>query len=163
MIIGLSGRPGCGKSTVAAALLRRGFVELALADRLRKVAMRVTGLSFEDLVEHPGKDTIVPEFGKTPREITIEVGRAFDRFLGRDYLSNVIDSEMKKRNITEVVIPDIRTKAQAEWIKSKEDGILIRISSPEVSKYEIERELDDYKGFDITTTRDAILAFVKGL
>lgn len=44
-IIGLSGRSGCGKDTAADVLVERGWVKVALADPMKRLAMKIFGFT----------------------------------------------------------------------------------------------------------------------
>lgn len=83
MLIGISGKKGAGKDTLAALLVNkvRGVHRIALADALKRTAMDLYGLSYAQCfgsIEE--KETIDPRWGMTPREILqkfgTEVGRS---------------------------------------------------------------------------------------
>jgi hypothetical protein len=142
-IIGISGKPEVGKDHMAKMLAGHGYVRESLADRIRELTMQVTGLTMRQLREHPYKDEPVPEFNnKTPRELTIEMGASVETVFGPEIWNIMTDNVINEEGYDKVVIPDLRTPVQADWIK-KQGGFLVRIecnSGPH--KYDIENQLD---------------------
>tara|TARA_Y100001973_G_scaffold104152_1_gene173217 strand:- start:1085 stop:1609 length:525 start_codon:yes stop_codon:yes gene_type:complete len=155
MFVGINGKPGTGKDTLADYFVKNfHFTKLSLADQIRNVTMAATGLSLDALRNHPEKDIPIEEFfNKTGRELTIEVGISIERLLGPSIWNNLLDKIIKKNNFSKIVVPDIRTQVQANWIK-EHNGILIKIESNEKSLYYIENQLNNYKHWDFIITKE---------
>lgn len=156
-VIGISGWPGCGKDTLASYFVRfcSRFTRCSLADLIREVAVVATGLSYKRLFEHPGKDEPVASFGnKTPRELTIEIGKGVEFALGYHIWHQRLEQKIYAEGLTNVVVPDIRTPFQAQWVKDHARGFLIRIESQRETYSPIECMLDNYGDFDIVVSKD---------
>lgn len=151
MLIGLSGLAGSGKSVVADRLVEKGWVEVALADEIKRIAMRLW--DFNDLQlwgeseERNKPDKRYPDL--TPRHVLQQLGTEVARCIDPDvwvrYTLSVVqklqggyfyydkqtglhswkDSAVK----TDVVIPDCRFKNEFEGIK-KAGGKVVRILRP---------------------------------
>jgi hypothetical protein len=82
MIIGIAGKAGAGKSTAARVLVSEfGFVELAFADKLKKICQEVYGFS-DDQLYGSLKETSDKRY---PRNHTWEDGGAVCACCGADY------------------------------------------------------------------------------
>jgi dephospho-CoA kinase len=69
MIIGLTGKKGCGKSSVARIIAEEwdyGIKSFATPIKLMLSAM---GLTDDELYNPEKKEEIIPKFGKSPREL----------------------------------------------------------------------------------------------
>ena len=64
VLIGLSGRIGAGKTTVAQHLIgympEYGFVEKSFAYNVKLISSIISGLPFEDMVSQSGKNIVLP-------------------------------------------------------------------------------------------------------
>lgn len=155
MLIGISGKPGSGKDTMAEMFIEKyGFIRLSLADQIRRVTIEATGLTMSTLRSHRYKDDPLENFNdKTPRQLTIEIGDAIESVLGCDIWTNLLQRKIEDSD-SHVVIPDIRTKQQAKWIHDI-GGILVRIESVgDASFHPIENQLDDFADWDAWISKD---------
>lgn len=152
LIIGISGKKRHGKDEIASALASRGVNRLAFADELKRFAMAIWDLSFEQLYgadEH--KESVDERWGLTPRFIMQQFGtevgrnihdqtwvrRAFD-IIDRAWLgANVVLPDLQAREFRSVVVedpsvwavPDVRFKGEAEAIKAR-GGVVIKVVRP---------------------------------
>ena len=124
MIIGLCGRAGSGKSSVARFLVEKYKAKrVAFADPLKKIAMDLWGFSPEQVYgEADVKETVDPRWGISPREAMQRLGQS-----ARDHLSNDIWCKYALDNLSEgrYVVDDVRYLNEAYEIASR--GFLLRL------------------------------------
>src|SRR5687768_3384285 len=78
-IIGITGRAGSGKDTVADYLVERhGFVKIAFADPIKQM-LRQLGV---DCTDRSSKEQPHPIYGKSPRQMA--------QYLGTEWMRNLI-------------------------------------------------------------------------
>lgn len=129
ILIGLSGRAGCGKDTVAQRLCQaHGFVQIALADPLRDGLAAMFRLADEQLNDRQAKETPVDWVGRSPRELLQTLGTEW----GREHVAPDIWLRVAARRIEQinavplrakgfngVVVSDIRFENEAEWLRAQ--------------------------------------------
>jgi hypothetical protein len=117
MIIGLTGKAGVGKDTVADYLVgRHGFVKLSFATALKRGLNAMFGFSMKQWEDRVWKETVLPEFGKSPRQLAQTLGTEWGRTLVKPDLWPSLTMEEAK-TFPNVVISDVRfdNEAQAVW------------------------------------------------
>jgi phosphomevalonate kinase len=130
MIIGISGKMGCGKDYVCNNLiipllkkLDKCYLQVSFADQLKINAMTKSNMSFDDV--YVNKTTHSRKL--LQREGT-ELGRnVYGKDIWIKYLDNWI-SLYKFRGIENFICTDVRFLNEIEYIKQK-GGIIIRIIS----------------------------------
>lgn len=133
-LIGLAGRKGAGKDTVASVFLEQGFTNLKFAGGLK--AMIATLLAYqgvddamiERMIEGDLKE-VPSEFlgGKTPRFAMQTLGTEW----GRDLISNNlwVGATMNRAgSVGDAVITDVRFPNECEAVR-KAGGLTIRIQA----------------------------------
>lgn len=79
-LIGLAGRARVGKDTVAEFLIREhGFRRYAFAQPIKEAARAIFGLTEARAFGDVGKETLIPEWGMSPREMFQTIGTEFGR------------------------------------------------------------------------------------
>lgn len=73
-LLGLVGKAGSGKDTLADELVKRGWVKIAFADALKQICIDYLGCSYDDVYTQEGKMKYNAEWGMTNREILQRVG-----------------------------------------------------------------------------------------
>ena len=171
MIIGISGKLGSGKDTVANLIKENHptFQNRAFAFKLKQIVSLLTSCPIEDTMTQEGKNTYVPEFELTIGEMLQQLGtnvlrEGFDLNIWIKALMIEID-----RQPGDYIITDCRFKNEAEAVKNA-GGLLIRVNRPnnpiaENSNRDLnhpsETDLDDYTGFDIVINNDSDLNSLK--
>lgn len=131
MIIGLCGRKGCGKSSVAKAGESYGYSTMSFADPLRDM-LKALGVPKEMLSDPKLKESGTNwVFGyKTPRQLLQSLGTAW----GRECVSQTIwiDHLIERLRVDigdpqpNVIIDDVRFNNEAEAIQ-EEGGVIVEV------------------------------------
>lgn len=140
-IIGLTGKAGAGKDTVADRLVEKhGFVKYALADPIKKMLDVID----VDCRTRETKELPHPVFGVSPRRMAQTLGTEWmrDTICSNGWLRLATQFiEMQRAHIVTfmdvplysgVVIPDIRFENEAQWLRDQ-GGELWHISRPSVA------------------------------
>lgn len=134
VVLGLAGRAGAGKSTVAAILAgRHGFVRLRFAGPL-KAMMRAIGLD-DDALEGAGKERPHPLLaGRSPRHAMQTLGTEWGRrcigedlwcVLARDAALRAMGGNPAAR----IVFEDVRFANEADTV-ARLGGLVVRVERP---------------------------------
>jgi len=121
MLIGITGKAGSGKDTVADYLkASSNFRSIAFADPIRAGMKAIFG--FDDrLFQHPDKEVILEEFGKSPRQMMQTLGTEWGReSVNTDLwliLAGIKVKALSARGYN-VAITDVRFENEAEYIRS---------------------------------------------
>lgn len=159
MIIGISSKMGCGKTTLSDLIIKElPFKRKAFADLLKEECSEVYEYPLEWNYTTEGKLTKInhknlPKQPMSIREILQWYGTDFRRKkYGFDYWVKLMDKEIKDDE--DIVIDDVRFLEEAKFIKKRE-GLLVRLEpypgwEPEkYSDHISETALDDYCRWDL--------------
>jgi hypothetical protein len=130
LFIGIAGRSGAGKDTLAERLVtRHGFVRVAIADPLKELTGRAFDLDREQLWG-AGRDVVDARWELTPRQLYQRLGDALrgchPEALTRLWLRAVEEHRAVGRH---VVTPDIRLPLELDAVRAA-DGALWRVERP---------------------------------
>lgn len=163
-LIGLSGKTGSGKDTLAdfVCSMDPRFRKVAFADAYRKSISVLTGVPLSILQTHEGENTFCPKLCLTPGQImqhSITDARRH-RNKGVDYLERMLHDIGSEEY---VIITDVHFKDEAKAIKQV-GGFMVRvegdptnisgISTKDLS-HQSEISLDNYTGFDVIIDNNA--------
>lgn len=125
-LIGLTGRAGCGKDTIASFLCEaHGFVQIALADPLRDGLKAMLGVTDEQLHRRDLKEAPIDWIGRSPRELLQTLGTEW----GREHIAADLWLRVAVRRIDRIkasppclhvagiVVSDIRFENEADWLR----------------------------------------------
>jgi hypothetical protein len=159
-IIGLGHYSRTGKDTLANMILEianeKGLEseKTPFAWKLKEIALDLyawAGMreaNFYDTPEGaPYRDIILPEIGKTPVQIWIEVGNKMRDVYPTTWVKYVLNPV---RKVDLLIIPDVRFHNEIEAIKAK-DGYTVKVIKPGVKPRPSpsDTELVNYDGWDI--------------
>lgn len=129
-IIGITGLAGSGKDTVAAYLKASfNFETVAFAEPIRDGMRAMFGLEDKHF-QHPGKEVVLPEFGKSPRQMMQTLGTQY----GRDCVNKDLWLILAGKKIStlhskgfNVALTDVRFENEAEYVR-KAGGVVWHVS-----------------------------------
>jgi len=154
-IIGVSGRKRHGKDEIALALAAHDFTRVAFADELKRFAMDIWDLSFEQVYgSNEDKETVDERWGLSPRTILQQFGTQIGRNVHKETwvrrTFNIIEDaayfgfparlpdlaarRFQARHVTNAtrwVIPDVRFPSEAEAVKAH-GGVIIKVVRPSI-------------------------------
>lgn len=120
-LIGIAGRAGCGKNTVAGMV--EGAVVMQLADPLYAALSAMLGIPEWMLRHREFKERPIAWLGKSPRQMLQTLGTEWGRgHVASDVWIRVCQRRIEaaaKAAIGPVVIADVRFANEAEWIRSQ--------------------------------------------
>lgn len=142
MIIGIHGPLNGGKDTVAniiQAIKPDRYNRYAFARPLKEALKVLLGFTQEQLEDRVLKETVDPFWGFSPRKAMQMLGTEF----GRDMLRKDIWIKRAEREVDinrslgrGTIITDVRFENEVEWLRSRDDAVLIYIIAPDVVKDE---------------------------
>jgi hypothetical protein len=130
LIIGLTGRAGAGKSTVAAMLAEYGFAELAFADPIVDMVgalFATAGIDGAWMVERALKEqpTLL---GVSYRQLAQTIGTEIGRHIAPDFWLRVMALRVQTPELRDenIVVSDVRFPNEADWITAR-GGHVVRV------------------------------------
>lgn len=138
MIIGLTGKAGSGKDTVADYLVGDyGFKKYSLALSIKRAIAAMFDVNEEFLDDRALKESPRPELcGFSYRELAISLGSDWGRDTFHKSFGKTLWLLLADKHIDftkNIVIPDIRFQDEVDWLESK-GGVLVHISRKECTK-----------------------------
>lgn len=129
-LIGLTGKKGHGKDTVAKIIQKWGpWQNLAFAEPLKVASSHLLYVDLNWFNDTSLKETIIPEWGFTPRH--------FLQRLGTDFLRNEIDNEIftksmsrRLKDVPFAIVTDCRFDNEIMLVKEN-GGTIIRVDATE--------------------------------
>jgi len=146
MIIGLMGPKGSGKDTIADVLVsRHGFIKVAFADTLRRIASILYDIPEEEFTQRHLKDKCHPNLPPfmTRRDIVIQLSsviKSIDPLVFTSSMSRKLD------NSANWVISDVRLPHEVEYLERLSANLLYVYRTSAESNLEDEKRqgiLDD--------------------
>lgn len=143
-LIGLLGKKGSGKDTLASKLKEKGYQQYAFADPLKRGIQQFFDLSEEQLYDEVLKETIDERWGVSPRMLFQIIGTEIFQHGIHEHLNLKVGptqhwtflfeewyrKQQENNQAGLVVVSDVRFKHELETIK-KLGGKIIKIVRPE--------------------------------
>jgi len=130
MIIGLAGYAGTGKTTFANFMRKNttDCVVYSFAYPLKKACSVFTGYPIEYFMSRELKSQILPEYGKTPRQIMQIFGTECVRDLIHEDLWVInMERAIRKCPHKHVIIDDVRRENEARLITETFGGVVLKL------------------------------------
>ena len=167
MIIGISGKAGSGKDTVAEMLQDCSsgkFKSIAFADKLREICSLLTGIPVRKWSEREFKDRPNTLLKMTGREYLVKVGMGLRKVNPKIFLE-ALENNLEGGAIEtapgaqDYLITDTRMRNEADFIRQELKGYVIRVNRPGLSTGEsaTETDLDHYPHFHLMIENDGTL------
>ncbi len=129
MIIGLSGRAGAGKDTVADFLAEGKYIKTSLADPMKHICKQVFGFTDKQLWgPSQYRNEVDPRWGFSPRKALQTLGTGWGRALHEDTWIRVLVAQTEGRAWS-TVVPDVRFQNEMAVIRAA-GGEVWRIVRP---------------------------------
>lgn len=131
-LLGIHGKAGAGKDTLAKALrLQYGWRRMAFADPLREAACAAFGVDMEWFTDPELKGRLLPDWKLTPRHILQQMGtEAMRNTFGHDIWVRRWEQEyLKVAGCVDVVITDVREELEAARIRAL-GGLIVHLHRP---------------------------------
>lgn len=164
-VIGLSGKIGCGKTTVAQMLVDSlpGAVRMSFGDPVKREAAAIYGFPVELAYLEDGKSlefvlsiagkTLMGKDTATVREVLQYHGTQLRRAQDPWYWIDAMRQQIDATDALYVIVDDVRFPGEADLIKAYSGGALYRLDAYPGWKpgpyagHESETALDDYPNF----------------
>ena len=128
-LIGLVGKAGSGKDTLADEIAADGWEKVAFADSLKRMCIDYLGLSYEDAYTQEGKMRMNPHWGMTNRTILQKVGTdAMRNGFDKDVWVKILQIRIRKMldEGRKVVITDCRFDNEAQMVEDM-GGLVVEV------------------------------------
>ena len=127
-LIGITGKAGSGKDTIAERAWTEGYVRMAFADPLKEAARVTFGLSFMQVHDRDLKEVVIPYWGMSPREMLQKFGTESIRnvFGAEVWIKRWEKSYDLIKDTDKVIVTDVRFDNEAAAIR-RLGGIIIEV------------------------------------
>lgn len=146
MLIGITGRAGSGKDTLADQLVRQhGAVKYSFALPIKQALNAAIGWDLSQWEDRLWKEAVQEWLGKSPRELAQTLGTEWGReyvhpqlwvlLASRRYrlhLANAYAEHGATAAAAPFVIPDVRFDNESHWI-NEAGGVLIEVRRPQAA------------------------------
>ncbi len=133
LIVGITGRAGAGKDTLAEHLVaRHGFVRYAFADPLKAMLEALfaeVGIASAWMTDRELKERMIPQLGVSSREMLQRLGTEWGRQMRQDFWLKAAEAVLGLPGAPvhdRIVITDVRFPNEAAWLRGHE-GVLWRV------------------------------------
>lgn len=168
-LIGLVGRAGVGKDTVAAMLTEHGYVRHSFAEPIRvmvEAQLRLHDFDPYWMADRAWKEISLPVLGRSVRQHMQIIGQAM-RADDPDYWVRCLEARAglapgRTPDASHIVISDVRMRNEAAWVREQR-GVLVRVlrDAPAVAEHISEQQVDGI-ACDLTVCNTGTLDDLRG-
>lgn len=150
ILIGLAGKAGVGKTTIAQCFVKWGYVQLSYATPLKTALAVLTGLPIEHFIDSELKEIKIPGLDISPRTLMQKIGTECIRnMIHPNFWIWKMRHSISAHSDRDIIIDDIRFENEAQLIRNN-GGIVIHLTRSFISptkhtKHKSERPLEHYK------------------
>lgn len=168
-LIGITGKAGAGKDTLADFLVRRyGATKYSFAQPLKAALNEMFHWPMEAWNDREWKEREIKWLGKSPRQLAQTLGTEWGRELvhpqlwvllaEQKYIQHIDDYSQDFGGMPPFVIPDVRFVNEAEMIRSQ-NGVVIQLHRPGVMSIAAHKSEDGLPDdmIDITIINDTTI------
>lgn len=134
-LVGLTGAAGSGKDTAADYLVaHHAWRKVSFAQPLKDGLCAMFGWSPDQLLDREWKERVLPDIGKSPRQLMQTIGTEWGRELVHPNLWLLLARQniASKLEYRDVVVSDVRFDNEAEMIRSM-GGTIVHISRARIA------------------------------
>lgn len=144
LLIGLVGKKQSGKDTMADYMItysnehyHHDFIKISFAQPLKTIVKELFSLQEEQLHDSNKKETVIPQWNKTPRQLLQWLGTdILKKYVGDDifiiHLENRIKQERERNPGIGIIVTDVRFENEAALIR-RLNGTLIRVQEEQTT------------------------------
>ena len=125
-MVGLVGKKGSGKTTVAKHLEKYGYKREQFAKPLKSAAKEIFLLQNNQLYNSRSKEQVDSRWGLTPRQILQRLGTEVVREFDEDIWVKSLECRIGLEKCSRFVIEDCRFKNEGDFVK-RNNGILLKL------------------------------------
>ena len=114
-IIGITGRAGSGKDTLANTMESEGFQRYSMAEPIKRGIEAMFGFNRDIWEDRDVKETDLDWLGRSPRYLAQTLGTEWGRDTVHSDLWLLLASK-KLAECNQIIIPDIRFVNEAKWV-----------------------------------------------
>lgn len=129
-LIGITGKAGAGKDTLANVFIQSGFTRMAFADVLKEITGMLAAEPAYLYHDRDAKEEFCDALGMTRRSALQKVGNGMRGILGDDVWVKRLITHWVKRGHIPTIITDVRYENEAQAI-SDARGLVIRVVRPD--------------------------------
>lgn len=135
-LIGIAGKVNAGKDTVASQIaINYGYLTNTFAAPLKVAASKIFGLPLDFFVDRDKKDTVLLGWGKTPRQLIVQLADTLKAQFGEElfvkaWLAETLPLLEKE---TPIVVSDVRLQIEVEAVK-RLGGVVVYVHRPGVEQ-----------------------------
>lgn len=151
-LIGVTGKIGAGKDTVALHLAQYGYQQYAFADPLKEAAAQMFGIPVWEFYDRELKEQIHPFWKITRREILQKFGTECARHVFYDdfwirrasmHINTITDVKEDPTSLVplNMIITDVRFENEGDWIR-KRGGMVVHVMRPDTDGISVSENYD---------------------
>lgn len=137
IIIGLFGKKGSGKDTFADYMVEKyGFQKVSFAEPLKKICKELFLLSDDQINVPELKETVLPNWNLSPRQILQKVGTdLFRQHFSKTFWTDLMKNRLEQFSENEkIIITDIRFQNEHNLVQNFPNSFIIKIQRDERDK-----------------------------
>ena len=150
-LLGIHGLKGSGKNSVVSILGRYmpPFREFSFGDKLKRIASETFEVPLEMFHRVDLKEVVMPEVGKSPREMLTSLADALKWKYGDDFFARGLAPRWRDAKAAgkDLVVVDVRHKEEREALRAC-NGVLLHVVRPSGAPYALSPHISE-RGLEV--------------